>query len=1136
MKTHLSVFQLAAALIYWLGASASAQNTVLWEAYNDYRPTEGVTHENVSGFDTRIIDDGGPLINFATGAELGASILVVSNGDGAPDDFGAITAPNEGSPADLLFRGKVDMANEGLPGLRAGSNANILLSFTGLDPTKRYNVRGSASRGGLYGDRWSVFTIGGTEAHVAGHVDGSTDKNIITKATFEAADLTEDQVALNSGDNKAGSLVGWDNIEPGPDGEFTILMEQYGGATPFGDAARGVIERYGYGLTALYLAEIESTGNLRITENPPLALAIPDGETVTLAVEGSSPEPITYQWQKVSAGGGAFADIAGATEASYTTPALTLGDHDSSYRVVLTSGGNELISGVSVIEVDGVLPSISVVEPSINFDSVYVTFSEPMKLALLANRTSYEIDGLFIDDVTVRDSFTVRLHTSQQPKSATFTLSVKDLQDLAGNAVDPVTTAEFKTFTFANEAVGLEIWENVGGGTIEDLRNFPRFPQQPDVDFSITGIDSLLVFEDGPKNTYGGRFRAWLIPDETADYHLFLRGDDNAELRISEGTQFGPLEDPDRVADASASGNAPFQEPEIDESTTEPISLVAGSKYAVEVLWKEANGFDRAQLAWRKVGDATPAEELLPIPSQFFCYFGSKSFDTDGDGLSDAYEVLNGLNASANDANGDIDGDGLSNIEEHDLGTAANLADTDADGLEDGAETGTGIYVSENDTGSDPQIADTDTDTLADGAEVSGGTDPNKGDTDGDTFADNVELALNTDPIDAASKPNVIIAVDTGAWDDATIWSNGLAPAAATDYVVVNTVTIEVSANTGTFPGNSLTLLGPGMALRANHVDTAAGNITLNDTTLKIRATNTLDGTLAMNGQILFDVQNNDFVLDSTLKGAPLLTIQGNDESLGGIQLNGTGNEYYGLTTITGTDVFANGDGTLGDRTITLVGAGLHFGYDYNSPTALLKIRGGDFRIGLDGAVTMADVVGIDENGNFIFSLFELAGPGPYTADDLTAAFQLGEGITGDGTLTLAGNTADADFDGLLDDWENASFDNLNALPQEDPDGDGLSNLAEEVGGTDPNVFDAPDVVEPPVVNPNPSDTPVISDITKDASSISLSFPTGTSFDVEYSEDLKAWSVIANGITGDYSDSNAARVGNPTGYYRGVVK
>ncbi|MFT4641660.1 MAG: hypothetical protein ACI8T1_005003, partial [Verrucomicrobiales bacterium] len=1026
MKSHPFVSHLAATcVLYMLGGLANAQNTVLWEAFNDYRPTEGVTHENVSGHDTRVVDDGGPLINFETGAELPVSILVTANGDGVPDDFGAITAPNAGSPADLLFAGKVDNANEGLPGLRGGSNALVELTFTGLDPTKRYNVRGTVSRGGLYGDRWSVFTIAGTEAHVAGHVDGSPDQNIITKVTFETAELTVDQVALNAGDNKAGSLVGWDNIEPGADRAFTITMEQYGGPTPFGDAARGVIERYGYGFTALYLAELESSGNLRITENPPVSTAVPVGESVTLSLEGSSPDLITYQWQKTAPGGDAFTDIEGATDASYDTGFLTLADHLTSYQCVLTSGGNELISGVSVIEVDGVLPAVSSVEPGINFDSVYVTFAEPMKLALLANRTNYAIDGLFIDDVTVRDSVTVRLHTSPQPKSATFTLTVQGVQDLSGNVIDPGTSVEFKTFTFANEAVGLEIWENVGGGTIEELRNFARFPQQPDVDFSVASIDSLLIFEDGPKNTYGGRFRAWLIPDETTDYHFFLRGDDNAEFRISEGTQFGPLEDPDRFADASAAGNLPFQEPDTDDSTTGPISLEVGKKYAVEVLWKEANGGDRAQLAWRKVGDATPAESLKPIPSEFFCYFGSKSFDTDNDGLSDAYEVLNGLNANLNDANGDIDDDGLTNIEEHDLGTAANLADTDADGIEDGAETGTGIYVSPADTGSDPQIADTDTDTLADGAEVAGGTDPNKSDTDADTFADNVELALNTDPVSAASKPDVIIGVDLGTWDEPTVWSDGQAPTAAKDYVVVNTVTIEVSANTGAFPGNSLTLLGPGMSFRANHAETASGNVILNDSTLKVRASNTLDGNLTMNGRILFDVQNNDFVLDSCLKGAPLLTIQGNDEALGGIQLNGTGNEYNGLTTITGTDVFANAEGTLGDRSITLVGGGLHFGYDYNSPTALLKIRGGDFRLSLNGDVTMADVAGIDENGNALFSLFDLGGPGPYSIDDLLGAFQLEEGLEGEGTLTLTGNTADADIDGLLDDWETANFGNL---------------------------------------------------------------------------------------------------------------
>jgi type VI secretion system Hcp family effector len=48
--------------------------------------------------------------------------------------------------------------------------------------------------------------------------------------------------------------------------------------------------------------------------------------------------------------------------------------------------------------------------------------------------------------------------------------------------------------------------------------------------------------------------------------------------------------------------------------------------------------------------------------------------DSDGDGIPDAYEFANGLNAFADDANLDLDRDGASNIAEYRAGTVANNA------------------------------------------------------------------------------------------------------------------------------------------------------------------------------------------------------------------------------------------------------------------------------------------------------------------------------------------------------------------------------------------------------------------------------------------------------------------------------
>ena len=95
----------------------------------------------------------------------------------------------------------------------------------------------------------------------------------------------------------------------------------------------------------------------------------------------------------------------------------------------------------------------------------------------------------------------------------------------------------------------------------------------------------------------------------------------------------------------------------------------------------------------------------------------------------------------------DVDADGLSNADELSLGTDPYSADTDGDGLVDGA----GGKVA---TGDIPEAVDLDMDGFADG-EQDYGTHPLLEDSDGDGFGDGVEVTNGSDPLDDTSFPIV---------------------------------------------------------------------------------------------------------------------------------------------------------------------------------------------------------------------------------------------------------------------------------------------------------------------------------------------------------------------------------------------
>jgi hypothetical protein len=127
--------------------------------------------------------------------------------------------------------------------------------------------------------------------------------------------------------------------------------------------------------------------------------------------------------------------------------------------------------------------------------------------------------------------------------------------------------------------------------------------------------------------------------------------------------------------------------------------------------------------------------------------------DSDEDGLSDWEDKIKwGLDPLDDDSDNDGVGDGDEVL----------APDSDGDGLIDGVETNTGVFISKLNTGTDPNKVDSDGDGLGDSFEVTKlGTDPNKEDSDNDGFSDSFEVNTGFDPTLGTSTPDTLSSIRT---------------------------------------------------------------------------------------------------------------------------------------------------------------------------------------------------------------------------------------------------------------------------------------------------------------------------------------------------------------------------------------
>ncbi|MDX2141103.1 MAG: carbohydrate-binding protein [Chloroflexota bacterium] len=136
-----------------------------------------------------------------------------------------------------------------------------------------------------------------------------------------------------------------------------------------------------------------------------------------------------------------------------------------------------------------------------------------------------------------------------------------------------------------------EVWLNVQGTNIANLRALSGFPASPNV---CTLLSTIQTSPNGGDN-YGLRLRGFIIPSTSAAYTFWTAGDDDHEFWLSTNASPANLV---RRAWVENGWTNPTEWTKYATQRSTAVNLVAGQSYYFEVLQKEGGGGDSVQVAW----------------------------------------------------------------------------------------------------------------------------------------------------------------------------------------------------------------------------------------------------------------------------------------------------------------------------------------------------------------------------------------------------------------------------------------------------------------------------------------------------------------------------------------------------------
>ena len=276
-----------------------------WQAFNDsaYKPGQvEAPYATTYGIGRNYVGDGlsGELKKIDSGEIAGVTATFTEFiTQGSVNNAGDTASYVPGSDAEAVFGGQVDLAGNVSYGDAPGWHVD--LTFTGLDPLKRYTFAGTADRhgGSGYADRVTNWKLIGADSFLYASSTGAHKVN-------------DDSVEFSTGDNTAGLIARWTDINPGPNGAIVIRTShsvgQQNGGTPGAHAYKGYaggvfmlgeqIRSSSSGSKPLEIVSLTPADNtLSAHPNTPIIVVIKNGdqkiktESIRLVLDGHPTTP-----------------------------------------------------------------------------------------------------------------------------------------------------------------------------------------------------------------------------------------------------------------------------------------------------------------------------------------------------------------------------------------------------------------------------------------------------------------------------------------------------------------------------------------------------------------------------------------------------------------------------------------------------------------------------------------------------------------------------------------------------------------------------------------------------------------------------------------------------------------------------